>query len=82
MTSAEVSFRTSLILNPPPSHQFKDETISGIHCPEDHLIDYLLLQGIPVRGFRVTVDSLENRSIARAYGVVINIIPDEVEEGS
>jgi len=64
-----------------PGHEFEDQPVSGVLRPENHLIDYILVEDGPLLGLGVTEDFPENGRVAGIGEAGIEDVFSEVEEG-
>jgi len=68
--------------HPTPSHQFKNQPIPGFDGVENDFIHYFLFEDSPPDGCRWAVQLLQHRGVTGASEVRIEILGNEVEEGS
>jgi hypothetical protein len=67
--------------HPASGHEFQDQSVSRVLCPENHFIDNILVEDRPLLGFGMTEDLPEHRRISGIGEAGIEDVLTEVEEG-
>jgi len=80
--SLSLSFSTSPIPHTAPGHQFQHEPIPGLGGPENDLVHGLPFDDIPFRGHALPVELADHGRITWIYKAVVQIVADEIEEGT
>jgi len=67
--------------HPTPSHQLKNQAVSGFYGAKDGLIHYFLFQNAPAGESWGSIEFLQHRGVTGASETGIEVFDDEVEEG-
>ena len=80
LISAGVSFKTSPILIPPTSHEFKDQAVSEFLGSKDNLINGLFFYNILVSKRFCSEELSQHGRVTWILERLIDVVFDEIEE--